>query len=104
MFLWLDDIRDPALHGHIGWTWVKSGPEAIEAFQTGTVTRASLDHDLTVRATLGYWEGEFTGYDLLLWIEQHPEFWPGGGVDIHSINPFGRSRMQSVLDRIKSRR
>lgn len=40
--LWLDDVR-PAPPG---WTHVRSVNEALALLATGTVTAASLDHDL----------------------------------------------------------
>lgn len=100
--MWLDDLRDPARYGHVGWTWAKTADQAMDAFRTGTVTEASLDHDLTVAATLGRWEGEITGYEVLLWLEQNPRLWPSGGIAVHSINPFGRARMQPIIDRLTS--
>lgn len=68
MKLWLDDIRDPCANGRIGYTWVKTAQEAVEALKTGQVTFASLDHDLTVRATLGDWKNEITGYHVVEWM------------------------------------
>jgi hypothetical protein len=51
--LWLDDICDPVQHGKIGWVWVKTAEEAINLLKTGNVVRASLDHDLSIEATIG---------------------------------------------------
>jgi hypothetical protein len=103
MFLWLDDVREPWKHGHIGAVWVKTADEAIEILKTGKVDAASLDHDL---AEEHYpWNcaelpgpGEKTGYDVVLWLEQNPEFWPQRGVSVHSMNPAGGPRMRQVID------
>lgn len=97
MKLWLDDIRDPAEHGRIGWTWVKTADEAIAALATGTVTEASLDHDLSVGATMGTpAPAERTGYTVVCWMEEHG-VWPKDGVRVHSMNPVGRQRMLDVI-------
>lgn len=94
--LWLDDIRDPAQFGYIGWTWVKSADEAIALLASGRVSKASLDHDLTVRQTIGYADGEKTGYDVVRWMDEHG-VWPPEGVQVHSANPTGRLRMEQVV-------
>lgn len=106
MKMWLDDCRDPNYHGHIGWTWLKTAEEAVSAFKTGTVEKASLDHDLTAGqmikgGMLGciYEDGQQSGYDVVVFLEEHPELWPKGGVEVHSANPAGRKRMQTVVDR-----
>ena len=46
MNLWLDDVRNPATHGAIGFVWVKTAEEAIDMLKSGAVQFASLDHDL----------------------------------------------------------
>lgn len=99
MNLWLDDIRDPSSFGCIGYTWVKTAQEAIALLETGEVVKASLDHDLSLKATLGDWAHEETGYDVILWLEENPSFWPPRGVRVHSANTVGRQRMQVVIDR-----
>lgn len=106
MKLWLDDIRDPAEHAHIGWTWVKTAEDAVTAFRTGDVEKASLDHDLTPEQTIRggelgiiYEDGQRSGYDVVCWLEEHPQFWPKGGVVVHSRNPAGRKRMEQVINR-----
>lgn len=98
MKLWLDDIRDPVTYGYLGYTWAKTAEEAIALLQTGEVTFASLDHDLSVKATLGDWSGETTGYDVVLWMEEH-NVWPRDGVAVHSMNPAGRQRMEAATKR-----
>lgn len=104
MKLWLDDIRDPHSFAGSGWTWAKTAEEAIAFLRTGEVTRASFDHDLTweqMKAGL-YGEiredGQKSGYDVIVWLEQHPEYWPPDGVKVHSMNAAGRKRMQLVID------
>lgn len=101
--LWLDDIREPWKHGYINADWVKTAAEAIAALQTMKYDFASLDHDLSeehypwacddITRTIG------TGYDVICWLENNPEFWPPRGVRVHSANPVGRERMQVVVER-----
>lgn len=125
MKLWLDDVRDPAPRGFIGWVWVKTAAEAIDLFLTGEVEQASLDHDLGPEHMLaGYRElqklvetggpvrredleafyGPGTGYDVVLWLEAHPSYYPAGGVTVHSMNPVGARRMRVALDGIRRRK
>lgn len=98
MKLWLDDVRDPVRFGAIGFVWAKTAEEAIAHLRTGEVTFASLDHDLTIEQTIGTgWPThEACGYDVVCWMEEHG-VWPRDGVSVHSMNPAGRARMESVL-------
>jgi len=106
MKLWLDDIREPWKFGYLNWHWVKTAQEAIECFRTGTVEKASLDHDLTEHQTIfgGYVgeiaeDGHMSGYDVVCWLEQNPQFWPPEGVLVHSANPAGAARMRQVINK-----
>jgi hypothetical protein len=98
--LWLDDVRDPTHYGHIGWTWVKTVDEAIALLKTKQVAKASLDHDLTIAQTMGEDDHEPTGYDVVLFLEQNPEYLPPEGVGVHSMNPVGQIRMRKVLAKL----
>ena len=97
MKLWLDDVRPPHENGAIGFEWAKDTDQAIALLRSGDVTFASLDHDLSVNATLGNWKNEITGYDVLCWMEEN-DVWPIDGVVVHSMNPVGKERMQVVID------
>lgn len=104
--LWLDDLRDPEHYGFLNWYWATTAAEAIQAFLRGDVERASLDHDLTDRQMVvgGYNakiedDGVMSGYDVILWLDQNPRFWPVHGVAVHSQNPAGRARMEQVIQR-----
>jgi hypothetical protein len=107
MKMWLDDMRDPILYTlEMDWNWVKTAQEAIDLLRTGTITRASLDHDLTDEQMVKggfpgqvYENGHKSGYDVVCWLEQHPEFWPINGVKVHSANPSGAARMRQVINR-----
>jgi hypothetical protein len=98
MILWLDDVRKPWEHGFVGADWAKNYDEAIKLLQTHLVTFASLDHDLSEQAALGEKpEHEKTGYDVVCWLEEHPQYWPPCGVIVHSMNPVGKARMEQVI-------
>lgn len=96
--MWLDDVRDPDRHGHIGWTWVKSFEEAVSLLKTGKVVRASLDHDLTPEQSAGLSDSYGTGYDVVCWMEAN-NCWPTGGTKCHSMNPLGRRRIEKIIGR-----
>lgn len=123
MNLWLDDVRDPAVHGRLGWTWVKTAQEAIAAIQAQPFKSMSLDHDLgicddcfgadtdekvkLVRESLIRNEGcvsycacphNGTGYDVVCWMEEHGR-WPEQKPMVHSANPVGAARMRAVIER-----
>lgn len=99
MRLWLDDVREPWRHGFIISEWAKTYEQAIAFLKTGEVTLASLDHDLSVEATMGEPKPEEkTGYDVVCWMEAN-NVWPRYGVFVHSMNPVGRARMQGVIDK-----
>lgn len=105
MTLWLDDIREPWKHGYVGADWFKTADTAIAALQTGRYTFASLDHDLSEAATMGMADAkEKTGYTVVCWLEEHPEFWPKDGVKVHSMNPVGARRMREVIEAHYGRR
>jgi hypothetical protein len=106
VYLWLDDIRDPKKFSKADWTWVKTAAEAIAFFRQhpGQVECASLDHDLTQeQMVLGGYnalihdDGVRSGYDVVCWLEQNPEYWPIEGVAVHSQNPAGADRMKKVI-------
>jgi hypothetical protein len=98
MRLWLDDVREPWKHGYILSEWVRTYEEAVNMLETGMITFASLDHDLSVEAACGQPCSEKTGYDVVCWMELH-NVWPKDGVVVHSMNPVGRARMQQVIDK-----
>ena len=93
MEMWLDDKRPPP-HKDAHVTWVVTAEDAIALLETGQVTSASLDHDLGLGKT---------GYDVVCWMEEH-DAWPERGVRVHSMNPVGRQRMESVIERAYERR
>lgn len=103
MKLWLDDVRPPWQWGRIGWEWAKTGERAVELLKSGRVTEASLDHDLAWEHYPGNQDGPksglMTGYDVCCWLEKNPQYWPEGGVTVHSMNPVGAAKMRTVIAR-----
>lgn len=103
MKLWLDDIREPWKFGCVGWEWAKTAEQAVALLKTGNVEIASLDHDLTTEQMMGGMIGIIrednvkSGYDVVLWLEQNPQYWPPKGTFVHSMNPVGRERMAWVI-------
>lgn len=99
MKLWLDDIREPWMHGCAGWEWAKTADAAIALLGSGKVTIASLDHDLSVAATMGQpAPGEQTGLSVVRWMADN-NVWPVDGVRVHSMNRDGKRRMEHVIYR-----
>ncbi len=85
--LLIDDQRE-----YDGMTQIARTFEAgLKALKEGNWDVLYLDHDL------GQPEPK-NGYQLLCWLEEHPEFLPGQIVLVTS-NPVGRQKMQAVLDK-----
>lgn len=91
--LFVDDQRDPEWFGLEGWTVARSSSEAIEILRGGDVVQCSLDHDLG---------GDDTGYIVICWMEENNVF-PVDGIFVHSANPVGKARIQSVIDSMNRR-
>lgn len=54
-----------------------------------------LDHDLA-----SYVDGvEKTGYDIMCWLEENPEYLPGK-IECCSSNPVGKGRINVVINRL----
>lgn len=67
---------------------------AIHLLKIGIWNTVYLDHDLGDLIP-----PERTGYTILCWLEDHPEFLPKKIV-IVSFNPVGRKRMEQVLKKL----
>ena len=87
--LLIDDIRD------IKTTVVaRTYQEGIDALMNdGPFDVLYLDHDLASYDEDG---NEKTGYHILCWLEEFPEYLPGH-VELVTANPVGRRRMIQVL-------
>lgn len=92
MKVFLDDER-PTPNG---WIRTYTPKETITLLQSSKVTYLSLDHDL------GDDQGIGTGYDVLLWIEEHVitgDFIPPT-IFIHSSNASAKVKMDLAIDSI----
>lgn len=98
--LLIDDTRDEAapnimrrldLIARTYWT----GVDAL--VRMGPWDVLLLDHDLNSFAPET--GKEYTGYDVMCFLEAHPGYLPGR-IEIVSSNPVGRQRMQVVIDKL----
>lgn len=74
--------------------------EGIEALEREEWDILLLDHDLGCFDNNGR---EWTGYDILCWLEDHPEYLPSCNIRIVSSNPAGRIRMEAVINKLYER-
>jgi hypothetical protein len=93
MKIYLDDVRETPE----GWYRCFWPEEVIAILKSGTVTEVSLDHDLGN-------DGRGTGYDVLLWLEEHvhttPSFIPPI-IHVHSANISAARKMRAAADKIQ---
>ena len=73
--------------------------EGIAALQEEKWDVLWLDHDLGFMHYGKDYSDEKTGYDIMCWLEEHPEHLPGR-IEIVSSNPVGRERIQRVKDKL----
>lgn len=71
--------------------------EGIKALQEEKWDVLWLDHDLG-----DPYSKEKTGYDILCWLEENPEYLPGR-IELVTSNPAGRDRMNLVLNKLYGR-
>ncbi len=69
--------------------------EGIQALQEGPWDLLLLDHDL------GDPDPRHTGYDVLCWLEQSPQFLPQE-IQLITMNPVGRQKMKLVINKLYS--
>lgn len=86
----LPDTKDVGRYDQIALNY----NEAIEHLRSEAWDIVWIDHDLG--------EGK-TGYDVMCWIEEHPEFMPRE-IRITTRNPVGRKRMMQVLAKLNEQR
>lgn len=90
-------IRIPAFKrkfiGH-NVVWVQTATEAIAALANEDWDALFLDHDLGGEAYVQ--SGPGTGYEVAVWLEQHPDRKPPQ-IFLHSLNPAGRDNMKAAL-------
>jgi len=97
MKIFLDDVRNAPE----GFTRVYDPFSCILLLEEnkGNVEILSLDHDLGL--FFGK-EKEYTGYDVLLWLERNPQYMPKS-ICIHSANPVARKKMFQTIESIERR-
>lgn len=98
--LLIDDLRDVDF---VNKTWnvqvnkiARTFADGIKALKENNVEILLLDHDLACYDDEG---NELTGYKVMLFLEEHPEYLPNRIVLVTS-NPVGRAKMQMVIDKI----
>ncbi len=92
--LLIDDVRDLKAD-RVARTYA----DGIAALQEEEWDVLLLDHDLGCFDEDGR---EYTGYDVLCWLEENTYFLPTSEIRIVSANPVGRQRMQQVIDKLYS--
>lgn len=98
--LLVDDSRDVD-YVNKGWNVqitdvARTFAEGINALKDGPIDTLLLDHDLACFDDEG---NELTGYKVMLFLEEHPEYRPSRVLLVTS-NPVGRAKMQTVIDKI----
>lgn len=96
----IDDLRDIDFVDS-AWTVrvthvARTFAEGINALKQGGIDILLLDHDLGCFDDDG---NELTGYKIMLFLEEHPEYLPKKIILVTS-NPVGRAKMQTVIDKL----
>lgn len=100
--LLIDDLREVAhIHAKYGIALnanevARTFAEGINSLKAGKIDTLLLDHDLGCFDDEG---NELTGYKVMLFLEEHPEYLPNRIVLVTS-NPVGRAKMQTVIDKL----
>lgn len=93
--LLIDDCRN------LGIEYVARTYDAgIEMLKMGEWDMLWLDHDLgAIRKCYSDRDYELTGYDILCWLEEHPEYLPKK-ITVVSGNPSGAERMEKLVKKL----
>ena len=98
--LLIDDLREVEFvnkNWNVNVTDVaRTFAEGINALKAGNVETLLLDHDLACFDEEG---NELTGYKIMIFLEEHPEYLPKQILLVTS-NPVGRAKMQTVIDKL----
>lgn len=86
--LWLDDRRDPVLHGWPDAIWAKNVDQAVDVLRTRNVTAASFDHDVQ-------FDGR-NGLTVVEWMRDN-DVWPTEYIIVHSTNVEARKAMLELV-------
>lgn len=88
----IDDIRV----FHYATKHARDYWDGIKALESERWDLLLLDHDL---ASIDPNGREYTGYDILCYLEQNPQYLPSR-IDLVTANPVGRQRMQALIQRL----
>jgi hypothetical protein len=91
--LLIDDVRNIERCSRIARTYF----EGIILLQLCKWDELLLDHDLGPCSV--YKEREYTGYDIMCWLEEFPEYLPKK-ISCVSANPVGRRRIEQVIQKL----
>lgn len=98
--LLIDDIRDVEF---VNKNWnvqvtdvARTFAEGINALKENKIDTLLLDHDL---ASFDEEGNELTGYKIMLFLEENPEYLPNKILLVTS-NPVGRDKMQTVISKL----
>lgn len=98
--LLIDDLRAVDF---VNQTWnvnvtdvARTFADGINALKEGNIDTLLLDHDL---ASFDEEGNELTGYKIMVFLEENPEFLPKRILLVTS-NPVGRANMQRVIDKL----
>jgi CheY-like chemotaxis protein len=98
--LLIDDMRSM---GYVKTTYgievthvARTFAEGINKLKSGTFDLLLLDHDLASYDDEG---NELTGYKVMLFLEENPEYLPKQ-IMLVTSNPVGRAKMQTVIDKL----
>ncbi len=98
--LLIDDMRTPEFietkYGLEVTTLAKTFAGGINMLKADKWDVLLLDHDLASWDDEGT---ELTGYKVMLFLEENPEYLPGKIILVTS-NPVGRAKMQTVIDKL----
>lgn len=104
--LLIDDLRVPGDHGNkknipADAVVARNYGDGIRLLQEGHWDVLYLDHDL---ADFGGPDGkEMTGYHILCWLEEFPQYLPKQDIIIVSDNSSGMIRMRMVIKKLYGR-
>lgn len=93
--LMIDDMRTGSEWGDI--TIARDFFTGVRYLQEEEWDLLLLDHDLGPDSVK--YKKEWTGYDVMQWLEMNPQYLPGR-IQCISANPVGRKRIEVVIDKL----
>lgn len=95
MKLLIDDMRS---NFNVDIT-ARTFEDGIKALKDNKIDTLYLDHDLGFAHYGNDYSDEKTGYDIMCWLEQNPQYLPGEIVCVSS-NPVGAKRIEQVVRKL----